>query len=66
MFIKNIITTPADLIPDLKNNTLTIKLHSLNTPKANELVSQICETLNEAETKYPSTNLTMIYKSVLN
>lgn len=65
MFIKNIITSPADLIPDLKNNTLTIKLHSLNTPKANELVSQICETLNESETVYPGTNLTLIYKSVL-
>jgi ribosomal protein S10 len=66
MFIKNIITTPADLIPDFTNNTLTIKLHSLNTPNANQLLSQICKTLNESETKYPGTNLTMIYKSVLN
>ena len=65
MFIKNIITAPADLIPDLKNNTLTVKLHSLNTPKGNELVAQICKTLNESETIYPGTNLTMIYKSVL-
>lgn len=64
MFIKNIITTPADLIPDMKNNTLTIKLQSLNTPKGNELVAQICKTLNESETIYPGTNLTMIYKSV--
>ena len=65
MFIKNIITTPADLIPDIKNNTLTIKLHSLNTPKGNELVAQICKTLNESETIYPGTNLTMVYKSVV-
>jgi hypothetical protein len=66
MFIKNIINTPADLIPDLKSNTLTVKLHSLNTPKANELITHICKTLNESETMYPGTNLKMIYEPVLN
>ena len=65
MFIKNIITTPVDLIPDMENNTLTIKLHSLSTPKANELVTDICKILNDSQTIYPGTNLTMIYESVL-
>jgi hypothetical protein len=65
MLVKNIITTPVDLIPNLKNNTLTVKLHSLNTPKANELVTTICNTLNETKSIYPGTNLTMIYESVL-
>ena len=65
MFIKNIITTPVDLIPNLTDHTLTIKLHSLNTPKANELVAQICKILNDSQTIYPGTNLTMIYKNVI-
>lgn len=65
MFIKNIISTAADLIPDKINNTLTVKLHSLNTPKANELVAQICKVLNETETIYPGTNLKLIYENVV-
>jgi len=65
MFIKNIISTPIDLIPDMKNKTLTVKLHSLNTPKANELVSKICKVLNETETIYPDTELQLIYKSAV-
>ena len=65
MFIKNIISTPIDLIPDMTNKTLTIKLHSLSTPKANELVSQICKILNESETIFPGTELTLIYKSAV-
>jgi hypothetical protein len=64
MFIKNIINTPADIIPNLTDNTLTIKLHSLNTPKNNELLSQICTILNDTETIYPGTNLKLIYKSI--
>lgn len=64
MFIKNIIATPADITPDHDNHTLTINLHSLNTPKNNELLSQICETLNETETIFPGTDLRLIYKSV--
>ncbi len=64
MLIKNMILTPADIIPDQVNHTLTIKLHSLNTPKANEIIKQICTSLNETDTKYPGTNLTLVYKTV--
>jgi hypothetical protein len=65
MLIKNIICTPTDLIPDPTNNTLTIKLHTLNTPKTNELATNLCKELNETETIYPGTNLKLIYKTVL-
>lgn len=64
MLIKNIISTPADIIPNNSDKTLTIKLHSLNTPKNNELINQICKTLNETETIYPGTNLRLIYESI--
>lgn len=65
MFIKNIISTPIDLIPDIKNKTLTVKLHSLNTPKANEMVAKICKVLNDTQTIYPDTQLQLIYKSAV-
>lgn len=66
MLIKNIILSPADIIPDHINNTLTIKLHSLNTPKANQIVTSICTILNETCTQYPGTDLRLIYKTVAN
>ena len=65
MFIKNIISTPIDLFPDMINKTLIIKLHSLSTPKANELAAQICKILNETETIFPDTELRLIYKSAV-
>ena len=65
MFIKNIISTAADLVPYKINNILTVRLLSLNTPKANELMAQICKILNETETIFPGTNLRLIYENVV-
>jgi len=65
MFIKNIISTPVDLIVSHEDKTLTVKLYSLNTPKANEIARYLCSTLNDTETIYPGTNLKLIFKSVV-
>lgn len=62
--IRDICTTPADLLPDLQAQTLTITLHSLATPKLNAAVAHLCTELNESKTVYPGTHLTMIFKSV--
>jgi hypothetical protein len=61
---KEIFTTDADMIPDYQNNTLTIRLHSLSTPMANQAVKQLCAFLNQTETLFPNTNLRLIYKTV--
>jgi len=62
--LKEIFTTDADMIPDYQNNTLTIRLHSLSTPRANQAVKKLCEFLNQTETLFPNTNLNLIYKTV--
>ncbi len=62
--LKEIFTTDADMIPDYQNNTLTIRLHSLSTPRANQAVIKLCEFLNQTQTQFPNTNLRLIYKSV--
>ncbi len=64
IILNEIFTSEADIIPDYQNKTLTIKLHSLSTPRANEAVKKICQLLNETETKYPGTDLRLIYKTV--
>ena len=62
--LKEIFTTDADMIPDYQNNTLTIRLHSLSTPRANQAVIKLCEFLNQTQTQFPNTNLRLIYKTV--
>lgn len=64
VILKVIFTSDADMIPDYKNNTLEIILHSLSTPRANQAVKELCDFLNQTETCFPLTNLKLIYKTV--
>ena len=64
VILKEIFTTDADLVPDYKNKTLTIILHSLSTPRANVAAKKLCEFLNQTETYYPYSELKLIYKSI--
>ena len=52
------------MILDFENNILTIQLHSLSTPRANEAVKKLCTFLNQTETCFPFTNLRLVYKTV--
>jgi hypothetical protein len=63
MLVKEIVKTDADLQPDYENKTLTVRLHSLSTPRANRAVEQICQLLNETETVFPGTDLRLIYQT---
>lgn len=64
VILKEIFTSDADIIPDYKNHTLTIKLHSLSTPRANQVVKDLCAFLNQTETHFPLTNLKLVYETV--
>ena len=62
--LKEIFTSDADMIPDYKNQTLTVRLHSLSTPRANQAVKKLCDFLNQTETQFPYTDLKLIYETV--
>jgi hypothetical protein len=64
MLVKEIIQSDADLMPDYQNNLLTVRLHSLSTPRANRAVEKLCKLLNETETIFPNSNLKLVYKTV--
>ncbi|MDP3914197.1 MAG: hypothetical protein Q8R96_10730, partial [Bacteroidota bacterium] len=64
VILKEIFTSDADMIPDYENHTLTIKLHSLSTPRANQAVKELCSFLNQTETRFPLTNLRLVYETV--
>lgn len=63
MLVKQIIQCHADIEPDLKNQTLTITLHTLSAPRCNEAASKLAELLTDTESIFPETNLRMIFKT---
>lgn len=62
MLVKNIIKSNINLIPNYDENTLTVELFSLSTPRENFAVEKICKILNEQNSVYPDTELRLIYK----
>lgn len=64
MILKEIFKSDADIIPDYKNRTLTVRLHSLSNNRFNQVAAKICEILNHTKTPYPNTNLILNYQTV--
>jgi hypothetical protein len=64
MLAKEIIQGDADMIPDYEKRRLTIRLHSLSTPRANKAAQELCAILNDTETLYPGTDLKLTYETV--
>lgn len=63
-YVRKLYTNEANLCPDHAAETLTVEIHSLATPKDNRILRDLCEQLNKTRTRYPGTNLRMIYKPV--
>lgn len=63
MLVKQIIQTKANITPDYTNKTLTVTLHSLSTQRYNLAVTEITQLLNQTETIFPGTDLTLIFKT---
>lgn len=61
--VKKIINTNIDLKPDYENAKLYVTLYTLPTPRDNEPINKILDTLNSSETKYPGTDLTLFYET---
>ena len=62
--LRDIFTTPADLIPDENNQTLTVRLHSLSNANFNRAARRLADQLNQTETEYPGTSLRLQYELV--
>lgn len=63
MLIKQLFNTPADIVSDEEEQTLTIKLCSLSAPRYNKAINELCKILNETETIFPGTELRMIFQN---
>jgi hypothetical protein len=62
--LQDLFTHDADLLPDPKAGTLTVRLHHFTNPQASRAVHDMLEELNATETNYPGTGLTMRFELV--
>jgi DNA-binding CsgD family transcriptional regulator len=57
--IRNLLNSEADILPNIKTNTLTIAVHSMTNYRSNRAIEHLLIQLNENEFNYPGTNLKM-------
>jgi len=50
------------LIPDMTNKTLTVQIHHLTQAAHDLVLEKLCAALNETQTVFPGTDLTLIFK----
>lgn len=60
--LRQIYDTEVDLIPDLENQTLTVRLHHLTQAAHDEAVRYLCDQLNATATIFPGTELQLVYQ----
>ncbi len=60
--IRQIFETEADLLPDLTTKTLTVRIHHLTQAAHDHALEELCVALNETQTVFPGTDLTLVFK----
>ena len=52
----------ADIIPDLEEQTLTVRLHHMANKISDSAIQKLCDELNATETVFPRTSLRLVLK----
>jgi hypothetical protein len=60
--LRQIYATEVDLLPDLKTKTLTVRLHHLTQAAHDNALTYLCDELNATETRFPETDLRLVYR----
>jgi Transposase protein len=60
---RQIFQTEADLLPDLNAKTLTVRIHHLTQAAHDQVLEKLCSALNETQTVFPGTDLTLFFKT---
>ncbi|MBW2608677.1 MAG: hypothetical protein JRD05_13725 [Deltaproteobacteria bacterium] len=61
--LKSIFRQPADIIPDEDQRMMTVKFHTMPTPRANRALKQLCDVMSEEAYVYPGTRMTLVFKA---
>ena len=62
--LRALYSTEADLLPNEKAATLTVRVHHQANHCADEVIRYLCMELNQTETIFPGTNLRLVYELV--
>jgi transposase len=62
--LQGLFVTDADLLPDMENNRLRVRIHNASTPADNRSIAVLLDELNKAEIEYPGSNLRLTYELV--
>jgi hypothetical protein len=60
--LKSIFRATADLIPDRRNQRLTVRFHGLPNPRATHALGELCALVNEDAPLYPGSNLRLRFE----
>ena len=60
--VRQIFETEADLLPDLNTKTLTVRIHHLTQSAHDQVLEKLCSAINETQTVFPGTDLTLSFK----
>ncbi len=64
LLLKQIYKTDANLIVDGKNQKLIVEIHRLAHWKDDVVLEKLCNAMNDTQTKFPDSNLTLHFKLV--
>jgi len=64
LLLKQIYKTDANLIVDEDNERLIVEIHRLAHWKDDVVLKKLCDAMNNTETKFPDSKLTLFYKLV--
>jgi biotin operon repressor len=61
--LQDLFATTADLVPDQDKKELQVHLHGASTPATNQAIALLLKEINQTETVFPGTELTMVFES---
>ncbi len=64
LLLKQIYKTDANLRIDEENKLLIVEIHGLAHRQDDMVLGKLCESMNETETRFPESDLTLFYKLV--
>jgi len=62
ILLRQIYNTEVDMVPDLEEKTLTIRIHHLTQAAHDQALHHLCQELNATNTLFPDTDLRLIYQ----
>lgn len=62
--LRSLYATEADILPDHENNKLTVRLHQPANRCSAVTIKKLCRELNATNTKFPGTDLQLLYELV--